>query len=522
MGQHIEIKIPTEVVLMILGHLPRPEIKKSRLIAKIWADCGQHLLKLKLDTLYLSARDEEDMDRFDAVTQHSHFAPKIKHLVFDSAQFVEYTMHGYFEALRFQLLDQLMAASDGPSFYIQARSMEEAFARCRSDSVFLDGFRQYCRLVQEQKNLQSEPWFERARRGLQRIGPLESLAIRNTWKTLFFAENDFTDHADEYQGKGWTAVEVAKALLNGDLRLVEDGEFGQSPVARSIPPAVLLPVARTSSWHEPNIQILRGKPVSDGSLEFAIIIELLKSSGQQPLEIMLPGDYRHGAGIPSFVFDSTWPASTSLPVVCQKLESLDIELATHIIRPIHGLQSLFQDSTRLRKLSLTLPYDCEDDTTADYGYHTSHVFSERGCRLPALENLELSGMATSYRDLARLLFIDCPALTSLQLSYIHLNDGSWEDFIEGLRMSDNLQTCPIKKPLTYPDERWYYYNDDIFDQENPGWENFEHMAFLFALSWYINEGGRHPSLAAGEPNGASAKYLVKLNETLSGLRASSV
>ncbi len=133
-------------------------------------------------------------------------------------------------------------------------------------------------------------------------------------------------------------------------------------------------------------------------------------------------------------------------------------------------------------------------------------------------------MATSYRNLARLLFIDCPALTTLTLSYIHLHDGKREDFIECLRQSDTLQACQILKPLTYPNDRWYSYNDDSFDvgDPEPGWESEEHMSLLSAVSRYVTEGGRLPSLVAGKPDGASAEYMVRLNGTLDELRASRV
>ncbi|KAI4203615.1 MAG: hypothetical protein LQ346_001762 [Caloplaca aetnensis] len=523
---------------MILEYLPRQELKQCRLVSKLWGIRCEELLKLKLDTLYLSPRDG-DMERFDAMTQDPHFAKKIKHLVIDSAQFVKYSMPAYSEVLFTQLLDDdysakhasnhlgfahltgLIGAPKQLPFFGRGEFMSRAYGKCQDDPVFLEGFRQYCRLVVQQANSHSPFWFDRARRGLQSIGLLQSLTICNTWEMLYFVQNNYyLDGVIE----GATVKRIAERLRDGEIRLERNRALGKSPVARSMPPTVVLPMARAMPWHEPDIHKLPQKPVSDGSLEFAVVVELLKSSGQQPLEIIVPGDSRAESGLPANVFDTTWPTATTFPIICRRLENLDIELAFRKLEPLKGLQSLLKETTSLRKLSLKLPYDPEEDDGADTMHDYSHVFTAEGCYLPTLRNLSLFGMATSYRNLARLLFIDCPALTTLALSYIHLTDGKWEDFIEGLRQSNSLQTCQILGPLTYPHLCWFCYSDNTFHVVNPdaGWESDGHMSFWAAHTRYVNEGGRHPSLAAGKPDGASAEYMVRLNRTLDELRASRV
>ncbi len=253
------------------------------------------------------------------------------------------------------------------------------YGRCEDDPVFLEGFRHYCWLVQQQANFHSSFWFDRARPGLQSIGPLQSLTICNTWEILFF----FRYNDELNQVNDAASVEVfAQCLRDGDLQLVRNRGLGKSPVARSMPPTVVLPMARANSWHQPYIQKLRKKPLSDRSLEFAVVVELLKSSGQQPLEIMVPGDCRQESRLPAIIFDTTWPTSTSLPIVCRKLEILDMELASHNLEPMHCLQSLLKETTSLRKLSLTLPYDPDNDAEADNIQDLTHILQQRGAISP--------------------------------------------------------------------------------------------------------------------------------------------
>ncbi|KAL8923350.1 MAG: hypothetical protein Q9208_004620 [Pyrenodesmia sp. 3 TL-2023] len=273
-------------------------------------------------------------------------------------------------------------------------------------------------------------------------------------------------------------------------------------------------MARAMPWHEPDMETRCSKWMSDGSLEFVRLIELLKSSGQQPVEIVVPGDFRYTSGVPAIVFNTTWPTSTCFPAIGSRLETLILELASGGAVPLHGLQSLLKHTTSLRKLSLTQPYQGLRNNVSDYTY--SDVFPPQGRCLPALSSLHIKGMAASYHNLASLLFIDCPALTFLQLASIHLIDGHWEDFIEGLRQSHGLQSCEITEPLTYAINRWYCFSDCLLVRR----ENV--IVHVSTLCRYINEGGRHPSLTAGEPDSASAKYMVKLNETLDKLRTSRV
>ena len=509
---------------MIFEYFSGKNLKTCRFVSKMWYDCVALTGRITIDTLYLSPR-EKDMEVFDAITHDSYLRRNIKHLVFDAAQFVKRSKDRYFESLCRQLADEHQRGqhSSNPGFqHLESLMLtpnpcdhEDFFQKCCNDPLFLEGFAQYHHLVEEQRNICSQSWFDRASHGLQRMVHLESVALRNTWDMLFFANPAFIS------GREVDDVEAQKRDLDAALVLLEkkgNTSQGRSPVARSWPPTALLPMARVDPWDDPKPtkSHYRRGGLSDGSLELLKLFEVLKVTRQQPSEMLLLSDW-DGNGIPPIVFDIGWTSSDCFPTICGRLQILDIQLAPGDIRSLHGLQCLLQNTPALGRLSLKLPYSTEYAMDVfDY----SHVFPGTGWRHPTLSSVNIAGLSATYRELAALLFVHIPQLEFLQLSYVDLADGKWEDFIEGLRNCDKLRNCQIKEPLTYPD-RWYYWN--VYTDWTTGpvdtWESEGHYRFLAALSQYINEGGRHPSLVDGEPNKASAKYMIKLDKTLRELRA---
>ncbi|KAL8742230.1 MAG: hypothetical protein Q9184_008286, partial [Pyrenodesmia sp. 2 TL-2023] len=124
-----------------------------------------------------------------------------------------------------------------------------------------------------------------------------------------------------------------------------------------------------------------------------------------------------------------------------------------------------------------------------------------------LRTLYLSGLETTYRNLAGLLFLKVPNLTRLSLTHIQLmKEGHWGDIIEGLRHLHHLDACCLIA-LLYPNFQEY--------QSLVGAPPF---GFLDAHCRYVVSGGRHPDLKEEEPDNTSLIYLERLNETLNMLR----
>ena len=93
------IKLPNEIILLILRSLSKHRLKRMRLVCEKLAVLGAPLL---MDVVYISPR-AKDMAVFEAIVQHPVFNPSIKHVVYDSAQIIHHSLEGYYNALEYQL-----------------------------------------------------------------------------------------------------------------------------------------------------------------------------------------------------------------------------------------------------------------------------------------------------------------------------------------------------------------------------------------------------------------------------------
>ncbi|KAL8648566.1 MAG: hypothetical protein Q9226_005938 [Calogaya cf. arnoldii] len=257
--------------------------------------------------------------------------------------------------------------------------------------------------------------------------------------------------------------------------------------------------------------------ISDGSFEVHKLGQLLNAGRKQPSEIMLPGGWGSHHGLSPIVFDvRNWPVSTHLSSVSGRLEVLHSKLSPHINATgdwetdkcyLNGLKSMISNAKALQELTLSKVLGpAETDTEHDV-FNLGQIFPPVTKWLcTTLRKLELDGFPTSYKQLAGLLFLNIPNLEVLRLGNMTLFDGHWEDIVEGLRYLDTLQSCIITDGLLYLGGEYLYIDDYDIDEA------------VSLLSHYINHGGRHPSLNDHEPDTASTKYMVRLNDTLDNIR----
>ncbi|KAL8923351.1 MAG: hypothetical protein Q9208_004621 [Pyrenodesmia sp. 3 TL-2023] len=590
--------LPNELLVLVLGYLSNQDLKHTRLACKRLSSLSDY--HFDLDTVYLSPRSK-DMEVFDGITQHPFFSKRVKHVIYDSAQFVHLGIEGYFATFCNQLnirrsvhrdssvqdLVDLLHGSHLPATE-RLLPMPLSFMRFLEDPSMLEGYIQYMTHAIEQRNLFSRTWFARARRGLEAIGVVHSIAVRNTWHTVQDAYIDHTmDDLNNVDAHDQDSVNVmAKELfddieaevdsLNAAMKMrshilairderaketitdavetnrneaaakvhqritantssdANDGDQsqsqeeeeeevehfsisvyqrgdteppGRSPLARSWPSTYLLPKASATPWTRPSWVKLQKGGASDGAFEVLKVIQLLRAANKEPLEFLLSSaGWLFHKGVPPIVFATAlWPETTRFDSVCKKVEVLNVRLASYVdegsmeIFPcLDGLKELFHSQSPLRELSLEAPADGaydEDDEQSFYPF--SQIFAPMAeWQLPNLQSLDLEGFEASFSDLAGLLFINLPQLQHLALGFIRLDDGRWEDIIEGLRRLKNLHSCQIKEDLIYPGVDSYYV-DSCYERDD---------VFL-AVSSYNLGGERHPSLFSGEPNEASAKYM---------------
>lgn len=84
-----------ELVNSILCLLPIKDLKSARLVRQQWASLGGQML---ITMLYISPR-KIDMDAFDGITQNPDLAKSVKHLIYDSAQFLTFSAESYYTRL---------------------------------------------------------------------------------------------------------------------------------------------------------------------------------------------------------------------------------------------------------------------------------------------------------------------------------------------------------------------------------------------------------------------------------------
>lgn len=571
------MSLPPEVIAAILEYLPRKTLKEARLVCKTWSELC--LLHLHFNTVYLSPRDK-DMEVFDGMTQSDALKSRIKHLVFDSTQFVHLSKRDYISIFladleyvanlilsdeeepdveaegedrqhadneqeansdeRSQaraliyLLNEPLSASDYKIFHI-----EHAHERFQDDESLMDGFHQYSRLVDQQANIMSKAWLHRACQGLEVID-VEKVTVCSAWSKMHVEGNAGSGRIDpeneiESDDNDWNELfgdvrpkeKYQHPHLLGedgpDLLWREDDYSGLSPVARSWPSTCLLPVGPMYPLSCPK-RAMQTMGISDGCFEILKLGQLLNAAGKEPWEIRLPGGWGNTEGISPMTFSlQRWPSSSHLFSVCSRLEILEVNLTPYEgcwhsdgSPHLEGLRAIIQTSAELRELSLKSPFDPSDPEEGDRAdsdfYLLSRIVpSAAGWQSSRITKLNISGLSVSYEGFADLLFLTLPNLKKLQLGFLQLRDGCWDDFVEGLRQQSTLESCWIGEPLLYANNSYYLVNES-----NPE----EWYEVLSALSDYINNGGRHPSLLDHERDTASSKYSVQLHNTLHELRSS--
>ncbi|KAL8787440.1 MAG: hypothetical protein Q9213_002217 [Squamulea squamosa] len=488
--------IPPEVILTILEYLSRADIKQTRLVSKHWSELGA--MALHVDTVYLSPRDK-DMSVFEGITQHPIFRAMVKHLVFDSAQFIRLSTRKYIKTFIRSLEDQA-ANEESPRPHESISLLNDPFSasdkkirdrrhaheRFGSEEILMDGFCQYSQLVHQQRNLLSRSWFERACQGLEALPHLVAVTVCNAWSMIHVEdsagsgrieqddEQTVSDDADweelfceaNYEGKGDGTVHSLLGDHGPALLWRDDDHSGLSPLARSWPATCLLPVGPVYPLSDPK-RAMKTMEISDGCVEVLKLGQLLNATKKQPLEIVLPGGWGNQMGLSPMVFcEGLWPASTRLSTVCRKLEFFDVKLTYHVgewddCPDFEGLKSIIYNAPVLKTFWLSTPfYPDQGDMADNHFFSLSRIFPPvTEWQQFSLQELSLQGVSASYRQLAGLLFLNLPNLKVLYLGYVLLMDGSSNDFVEGLSHLDTLQFCEIGQPLLYLTGEYYLDNN---------------------------------------------------------------
>ncbi|KAI4092020.1 MAG: hypothetical protein LQ339_008024 [Xanthoria mediterranea] len=301
------------------------------------------------------------------------------------------------------------------------------------------------------------------------------------------------------------------------MRVQPDGtRLVGSPSARAWLPSVLQPEAPRSFESNSIIDILTtGK--TNGSFEFTKFTKLLSTTGKLPLKFEAGWCYTDGwtAGVPLDVFNKKRsPESVTFASFANRLQVLDITFAVLNEKRCPDLdivKEFLHQARSLRSLRLCLINHKNYPLLS-----ITQIFPPlTKLVLPSLTTVELHFLSFSYRELACLLFLSLPKLTSLDIEAIRICGGKWEDIIEGLRCFREMHHCCFHEDLLHDKG-----NYNPFDRETRAIYTEPQPDFVHANEEYVlKKCTRHPKLDPAEPASASAKYLARLNETLKELRA---
>ncbi|KAL9042903.1 MAG: hypothetical protein Q9180_000261 [Flavoplaca navasiana] len=536
------VDFPNEIKAMILGHLEKRSIKQARLVCKDLAIIGESRL---VDTIYISPR-EKDMEVFDGITTGKFSIRRsVKHVVFDSAQFTRQEERTYFTNLCEQLsqpqLKYLMMANHdltnlvktilgsdedlpNPQSLKEYGSSRKAFERCQHNKAFNTGLEQYFVYAKQQRRLLDPNWSARVVRGLQRLGDIDIAMIDSTFDRTFFERNDelaarspniwvddpnLVDNIFECRFSD-DRIPMALYHFKGTSTI-------GSPVARSWPPTALYPSHAGYFYPSVSEDGLRDDNISNGCFEIKKFAQLLKRASKYPREFGALGHPYRATGIPHYLFEADNIRCLRLQDFAANLKGLYLNIVAYLgvmnessTQGLEGLKAYFNTPLALETLWLKLPIK-DRRFSYDDVFPPIYRFS-----LGTLKHFDVAGLSLSYSQLAFLLFLAFPNISSFTLGYISLEDGSWDDIIEGLRRSTEagLEECTFWGSLDSAD---MLYNPPNYPMPNQYTPNLA-PEVLARIHDYIRTGGRHPSLTSNQPIGAVIKYWDRLNTTLDRIK----
>ncbi|KAI4226940.1 MAG: hypothetical protein LQ349_006804, partial [Xanthoria aureola] len=529
------IELPNEITLQILGNLSKQRLKRMRLVCNHLAILGASLL---MDVVYISPRSK-DTEVFESIVQHPVFNGATKHVVYDSAQIIGYSLEDYYNALEEQFegseykrlritnaaVQEMMDVINPP--FESCSSTPEGFRRFQDRPDWIEDFRQQNQIALAQETHVDSAWFAGVCKGLRKLGPIQSVTIRNTWDMIYDEDTrsdtsgytseigddthpgskeddqDIEDIEDQWENCGSSDASTVDMMLTktpGGLRCDGTRLVG-SPLARCWPPTWLNPPTDQAILsHRKNACGLPCDEWYSIRQEFLLVTQLLKSAGKQPLLFGVPGNSDHSESLSQHALkspDAEIVHDSPFLYLAGKLQVLHLSIAVlkedasqPLVPSLPLLRAFLEKAKSLVMLTLMFAVETWRHRDLD-GSENNATFTFVDLRSPT-------------ETLLAYCSCDC-RISRLYFSNVQLvGGGHWENIIEGLRQIRQLDRCSLDPSLLYPNFQIYTSKLSCVSEED----------FLNANSNYILHGGRHPNLKNHEVDGASLKYLESLNQEL--------
>ena len=508
--------LPNEIILAIVGLLAFNDLKSARLLSKAWCFCASPSLFVHLTV----SPNKEDLDNFNAITQHPQLRSYVRHLWYDGSEFLlQLSKSWYLMELRLQLdsgtwplhVTKLRSSESEIEDWIQG-AIDNRESREYTRTVFCDykflreGYRKYHEhAIYQRKCLRDGTFFYRLVQGLKQLDCLKVVNLECSW-----AIND----RPLEPGKG---SHLARNWNTGHCRPAS-WEWG--------------PRTKWSTWKNRALPYKAG----NGAEHYCILVSALAKAQRCIKAFRTSLDPR--CAIPPYVFDTNLePRKASLDsrfllpfhvfnpnfknrkankalqfrndnvIAFSGLEELDFRCATYdhpdspkVYENIAGLSALLGSMDHLKFLELKLP-------AFRFGFRYYYIYDQvfpKKMRWENLKHLGLFHLRIGANELI-LLFLDAmPGLESLEMGEIGLSQGCWEGVFEALKQMHRFEV------LNFPIFTRFYHRGT---KEILG-DRYAKLVIYPQLSAYVKNGKRHPCLLTGQPNSAAREYTRDLEPVL--------
>ena len=494
--------VPTELLLEILQHLEKIDLKTVRLVSRSFSRYASGFL---FDTVHISAH-KVDFDILSNIADHPQLSRCVKKLKYDASQFPTMSKQCYMYELGLQLRQTMdptgQPAHDNPNPDVNGfvetlgnrsggwsheANRQEAWRRY-SHSSFIQGgykkFLQHADRLEEVKN-RSDYW-----RGVsKKLGHFSNIECAEMYTLWFLSDPIFM---------------TLNASSCGSISRIG------SPLSRSWNPIHLFPkyFSYGARWDSPPIS-------SDGTAEFRTLNRLLQSLPRRVKNLRT-----YGAYIPVTAFIAGADVLAGLLASGFKeydqLRSLSLGISDGQFQRdgtpigIPSLAKLLRATTQLRNLRLNLPGKVD---THGLFYTIQDIFYGRHTMMwPYLQSLDINNLSTNAVEWIAFLAFSMPNLRSLTIFNIELGDDGWHVVVECMHRCLNL--CNFRIRLGGPGLR-YAGHTMVGDQNTPRltmdeWGTEEHHIFPFKIAHYVLHGGRNPFLRTHQPDDALVEASAKL------------
>ena len=484
--------LPSELILGSVQYLEKADLKKVRLVSKLWSGCASEHLFAKI---FISPH-RLNVESFLSITQDPRLNKCVKELEYDGIHFSPFiTISEYFQILWRQTWTTFwhkhLHESANPeikAYYKfvwddvdslilpSTQDMKvEAEKQCIGFAFVQKGYQKWMQAATFERQCDKMNFLQLLISGLRQLPRLESVKLKGEWPSR-----------SEY------------------------GHIG-SPLARSWPRLFAYPedFNEDASWPLGPFQLLHSYQV--------LTLALWKAGNPRFRKLTIGNSLPPGG----FVQDQG-----------EDQDSVDHAVATysrltHLTLPfaywpnvnglesngkLYGLQRMLGSMTLLEELKLELP---------DYNYMQPPTYLRYDLAFPKtgswphLRFMKVENLAIGTKDLMTLFVVKMPSLKQLIFGRVKLVDGCWEGIVEYLRVSRRLSYFSNARLLHREDKVYLSLSseDPLAVHHRNIKRTFDEN--LYSISTYVEDGrsnptSRHPSLLPHQPARDSQAYLSNL------------